>query len=76
MERPPSNLERPLQLIKQVRQVQRQTTRLPATRTGCYMHHCSQPGREREDCVVFLLIFGNRLRVLDDGAHSLLGDDK
>ena len=66
--RPPSNFERPLQSTKQIRQVQ--TARLPATRTSCYTYHCSQPRGEQEDRAVILLIFGNRLRVVDGGAHS------
>ena len=34
MERPPSNFEHPLQLTKQIRRVQWETTRLPETRTS------------------------------------------
>ena len=69
-EHPPSNFERPLQSTKQIRRVWWRTARLPATHTSCYTHHCSQPSGEREDCAVFLLIFGNRLRVVDGRVHS------
>ena len=69
-ERLPSNFERPLQLTKQIRWVKWQTDRLPATRTSCYMHHCSQPSGEQEDRTVFLLIFRNRLWDVDGGVHS------
>ena len=69
-ERPPSNFERPLQPTKQIIRVQWQTTRLPATRTSCYTHHCSQPNEEWVDHAVFLLIFGNRLQVVDGRAQS------
>ena len=59
---PPFNFECPLQSTKQIRRVQWQTDRLPATPTSCYTQHlCSQPSGEREDHTVFLLIFGNQI---------------
>ena len=66
----PSNSKHPLQLTKQFRWVQWQIACLQATRTSCYTHHHSQPSGEREDCPVFLLIFRNRLWIVDGRAHS------
>ena len=35
-----------------------------------YTHDCSLSSREGDDRAVFLLTFGDRLRVVDSGAHS------
>ena len=59
MERPPSNFEHPVQLTKQMRQLQWQTAHLSAAHTRRYMPDCHLPRREQEDRAVFLLIFGD-----------------
>ena len=37
---------------------------------SCYTYHYNQPSGEREDRVILLLIFENRLQVIDCEAHS------
>ena len=72
MERPPSNFEHPVQLTKQMRQLQWQTAHLSAAHTRRYMPDCHLPRREQEDRAVFLLIFGDRLQIIDGRGHCML----